>query len=497
MMFCEDLASGFGQPASSIPQPDRTMGLPPELMSTPQPTLPPASTPTPNPVTGGLGRPSSEPAWSDTGVRPRYEPTRRPGDRTADWHERVSNPTLSQTDDVVNRIHEAERNLKDVRRDQWLEMNRASASNVLASIGSELPSHLAEVSNPARKALADRLSTPNPGASGPDPALMQRMAEVAVRRVARKRGVTVETPSARIEGENATVTVTYIDDGRVLDDPETLRSAFERAVTTELALKGMDVTVSIDLSRQKDGAVESLGSAEDEDVEMYACDACNGLVKATDPSCPHCGAMFDDGEEEQQPTEQEAPPREPPGGPSRGPPGDRARDHPEVESRTARRTEQGTTRWSESRTAKRTEQGTTRRTESRTARGTEQGTTRRTESRTAKWTEQGTTRRSESRATKWTEQGTTRRTESRTAKWTGARDHGRSESRTARRTGARDHREGPSRGPPGGPSKGPPGGPSRGPPEDRAGDHQEDRTWTSRTETILSESMPSVSIQVT
>ena len=94
------------------------------------------------------GRPSSEPAWSDTGVRPRYDsaPTRRSDSGLA---RRVSNPTLSQTDDVVNRIHEAERNLKDVRRDQWLEMNRASASNVLASIGSELPSHLAEVSNPA------------------------------------------------------------------------------------------------------------------------------------------------------------------------------------------------------------------------------------------------------------------------------------------------------------------------------------------------------------
>ena len=450
------------------------MGLPPELMSTPQPTLPPASTPTPNPVTGGLGdlpvNRHGPTLGSGQGMSQRVD--QEIGQRIGTT--RVSNPTLSQTDDVVNRIHEAERNLKDVRRDQWLEMNRASASNVLASIGSELPSHLAEVSNPATKALADRLSTPNPVASGPDPALMQRMAEVAVRRVARKRGVTVETPSARIEGENATVTVTYIDDGRVLDDPETLRSAFERAVTTELALKGMDVTVSIDLSRQKDGAVESLGSAEDEDVEMYACDACNGLVKATDPSCPHCGAMFDDGEEEQQPTEQEAPPREPPGGPSRGPPGgpskgppggpsrgppggpskgppggrvedrqadrardhqedrvedrqgdrardhqedrvedrqvDRARDHQEVRVEGRKWTEQGTTRRTESRTAKWTEQGTTGRSESRTARRTEQGTTGRSESRTARGTEQGTTGRSESRTARGTEQGTTRRT---------------------------------------------------------------------------------------
>ena len=41
-----------------------------------------------------LGRPSSEPAWSDTGVRPRYEPARRPGDRTADWHDACVEPDI-------------------------------------------------------------------------------------------------------------------------------------------------------------------------------------------------------------------------------------------------------------------------------------------------------------------------------------------------------------------------------------------------------------------
>ena len=74
------------------------------------------------------------------------------------------------------------------------------------------------------------------------------------------------------------MTVTYIDDGRVLDDRD-LGSAFERAVTTELALKGMDVTVNIDLQDRRMGPLSP--GAEDEDVEMYACDACNGLVKAT------------------------------------------------------------------------------------------------------------------------------------------------------------------------------------------------------------------------
>ena len=176
-------------------------------------------------------------------------------------------------------------------------------------------------------------------------------------------------------------------------------------MTTELALKGMDVTVSIDLSRQKDGAVESLGSAEDEDVEMYACDACNGLVKATDPSCPHCGAIFDDGEEEQQPTEQEAPPQgtagrtesRAAGGPSKGPPGGRVEDrrgtkqgHREVrvEDRQGDRARDHQEDRVEDRQVDRAR--TAGRTESRATKWTEQGTARRTESRTAKWTEQGT-----------------------------------------------------------------------------------------------------------
>ena len=89
--------------------------------------------------------------------------------------------------------------------------------------------------------------------SGND-ALYRRMSEVAVRRVARKRGVAVETPQTKSENGVLTVNVTYVDDGRVLDTPEDLSSAFEHAISTEVALKGLDAVVEIVLFRSKDGS---------------------------------------------------------------------------------------------------------------------------------------------------------------------------------------------------------------------------------------------------
>ena len=53
------------------------------------------------------------------------------------------------------------------------------------------------------------------------------MCEVAVRRVARKRGVAVEAPQAKLDDDVLNVNITYIDDGRVLDTPEDLTQAFE------------------------------------------------------------------------------------------------------------------------------------------------------------------------------------------------------------------------------------------------------------------------------
>ena len=250
-----------------------------------------------------------------------------------------NNPSLSPTDAMVNRIAEAERAVKNERRSQWLQMNQESAANVLSSIGGELPSHLKGSNDEASAAqfLADAIGT-GKGESGND-ALFRRMSEVAVRRVARKRGVAVETPQIKSENGVLTVNVTYIDDGRVLDTPEDISAAFEHAISTEVALKGLDTIVEIALFRSKDGAVTKIGAdsvesvSTDSDEEMFACEVCDGLVKESDNECPHCGAMFEEDEDDAPsggPPGRGGPPKRggPPGpsrggppGPSRGPSG--------------------------------------------------------------------------------------------------------------------------------------------------------------------------------
>ena len=232
---------------------------------------------------------------------------------------------------MVNRLAEAERAMKDERRSQWLNMNQSPANNVLASLGADLPAHLrgAETTNPAQDVIAGALGQPV-SKDSPSEALLRRMCEVAVRRVARKRGVAVETPQAKMESDVLQVNVTYVDDGRVLDTPEDLTQAFQHAIETEVALKGFDLTTELKLFRSKDGQVENLDggdSSDDEDVEMFACEICDGLVKETDNECPHCGAMFEDEEEEVESAPQRTPPKRggPPGkgGPPKrsGPPG--------------------------------------------------------------------------------------------------------------------------------------------------------------------------------
>jgi len=229
----------------------------------------------------------------------------------------ASNPSSSPTDAMVNRLAEAERAMKDERRSQWLNMNQTPATNVLASLGAELPSHLrGEGVNPAKDVMAGALG--QPAGNAPDEALLRRMCEVAVRRVARKRGVAVETPQAKSEDGELKINVTYVDDGRVLDTPEDLKQAFEHAIQTELALKGFDLIPTLTIFRSKDGEVENLGEdAEDaeDDEEMFACEICDGLVKESDNECPHCGAMFEE-EEEEEPAKKSGPP-----GRSSGPPG--------------------------------------------------------------------------------------------------------------------------------------------------------------------------------
>ncbi len=230
----------------------------------------------------------------------------------------ANNPSASPTDAMVNRLAEAERAMKDERRSQWLNMNQTPAGNVLASLGAELPSHLrGGETNVAKEIMAGALGQPS--ANAPDEALLRRMCEVAVRRVARKRGVAVETPQAKTEGDELKINVTYVDDGRVLDTPDDLKQAFEHAIQTEMALKGFDLVPVLTIFRSKDGEVENLGQEkEDDDEEMFACEICDGLVKESDSECPHCGAIFEEEEEEVQ----TSPQRSGPPGPIRsgGPP---------------------------------------------------------------------------------------------------------------------------------------------------------------------------------
>ena len=232
------------------------------------------------------------------------------------------NPANSPTDAMVNRLAEAERAVKDERRSQWLSMNQSPASSVLANLGGgELPAHLrgdsGDASNPAAEIMAGALGATSNDA--PSEALLRRISEVAVRRVARKRGVAVEAPQTKLTDDMFDVNITYVDDGRVLDTPEDLTQAFEHAIQTELALKGFDLSCNITMFRSKDGKTEKIGE-EEADEDMFACEICDGLVKESDPVCPHCGAMFEDEEEDEASTS--PPSRSSPPGPSKGgPPG--------------------------------------------------------------------------------------------------------------------------------------------------------------------------------
>ncbi|MEC8257791.1 MAG: zinc-ribbon domain-containing protein [Candidatus Thermoplasmatota archaeon] len=224
------------------------------------------------------------------------------------------NPSSSPTDEMVNRLAEAEKAMKSERRNQWLNMKQASASNVLSNLGADLPNHLRNETNAAQEILTGALGGQK---DAPNDAFLRRMCEVAVRRVARKRGVAVETPQAKLEDDILTVNITFIDDGRVLDTPDELSHAFEHAIQTEIALKGFDFVAEINLYRSKDGEIENLSDEEDEE-EMFACEICDGLVKESDTECPHCGAVFEDEDEEPELPARGPPRGGPPGGPSRG-----------------------------------------------------------------------------------------------------------------------------------------------------------------------------------
>ena len=227
------------------------------------------------------------------------------------------NPSASPTDAIVNNLAEQDRAMKNERRSQWLSMNHSPAGDVLASLGADMGGLQGQgAPNPAAAVLANTIGAQDTG--GLDDALLKRLAEVAIRRVARKRGVAVETPTCETEGKEVTVTVTYVDDGRVLDTPDALSEAFQHAIATEIALKGHEMDVNIVLRRRlgERGEIDVVSGAQE---EMFACEVCDGLVSENDTTCPHCGAVFEEEDEEDEPA---APARGGPPGPSRGgPPG--------------------------------------------------------------------------------------------------------------------------------------------------------------------------------
>ena len=236
----------------------------------------------------------------------------------------------SANDAMVDRINEAEKNIKSERRNAWLEMNKATASSVLSQINSDLPSHLKNDQDAASNIASQFLQSTvggenqsNENSNIPELPLLRRMTEVAIRRIARKRGVAVESPQIQLIDDLAEINVTFIDDGRVLDSPSDLAQAFNHAISTEIALKGFEISANLVLFRSKDGDVEKVwgsGSNDpEEEEEMFACEACGALVKASDSKCQGCGAQFEDDVEPEGPPQ--GPPRGgPPGGPSRGPP---------------------------------------------------------------------------------------------------------------------------------------------------------------------------------
>ena len=239
----------------------------------------------------------------------------------------------SPSDMVVDAMAEADREKKANARSAWLSMNQQSASDFLNAVGAVQSSPSIDRGTRSLDEV-EPIEAPRPrsqsSSSGlPNEQLVRRMVEVAVRRVGRKRGVGTESPQVKVEGSSVRANVTYIDDGRVLDNPPELHSAFEHAIDTEIRLKGYDVVLDVSLFRSKDGDVEFAWGYEPEsaapaadDEELFECGACGGLVRDSDPVCPTCGAEFEDEEEDPEPTPARGGPPSGPRGPSRGgPPG--------------------------------------------------------------------------------------------------------------------------------------------------------------------------------
>ena len=435
----QGMMPGYGQmPQQGMPQqglPPQGMpqqGLPPQGM--PQQGLPPQGMPQqgfqpgprgPSAPVRPLSRsdmpqsnagPSLASGMGSSGV-PRADPFAAGGTTIA------HNPAASPTDAMVNNLAEQDRAMKNERRSQWLSMNHSPAGDVLASLGADMGGLQGQgAPNPAAAVLASTIGAQDSG--GLDDALLKRLAEVAIRRVARKRGVAVETPSCETEGNEVTVSVTYVDDGRVLDGPDALSEAFQHAIATEIALKGHEMDVKIVLRRSKDGEVDVVSGAAE---EMFACEVCDGLVSENDSICPHCGAVFEEEDDEDEP---EASARGGPPGPSRGgPPGPSRGGPPGPSKGRSSRTEEGRPSRSKQWRSPRSKQGRSTRAKEGRSTWPQQGRSSRAEEGRSAWPQQGRSSRAEERRPTWPQQGRSSRTEERRPTWPKQRRSSRSEQR--------------------------------------------------------------------
>ena len=318
----QDDAAGVGTAASDAS--NLLNRLAADMGGAPSPAPAPAPAPAPTPA------PAPAPAGPAVNAAPLGGVPLQRGEVVGGTNAGSRPDPSTRTDAIVDAIVDAERREKENARSEWLSMNQQAASNVLAGLGGGGAESNAPSAAPAAPAVPERAT----GGNMPSISLLRRMAEVAVRRVARKRGVAVESPQVALEDGDCRVNVTFIDDGRVLDTPSDLANAFEHAIMTELALKGFNLDIELALFSSKDGTVDlvhgDLGVEEepepDEDEELFACDDCGHYpIRESDPACPGCGAEFldDDEDWEDEPEPAPAPSRGPgPGGPSRGgPPG--------------------------------------------------------------------------------------------------------------------------------------------------------------------------------
>jgi len=284
-------------------------------------TTPPATTPPPFQPNPGAGLAQSSPnQLGDSAAIGGQGDLPGPGGR----QDQSSRQSSTKTDAVVDAMQHAERAKKANARSAWLSMNEEAANQFLGQIDPSLPSHLQDgmaSTSPTRALDVETESVDEPASAAPSLTLLRRMAEIAVRRVARKRGVAVEAPQVGLNDGIIKINVTFNDDGRVLDSPSELANAFTHAIDTEMRLKGYDLVTQFALFRSQEGVVELVwGDVDDEpesDEELFACEACGHYpIHDDDLSCPSCGAEFsDEDEDEFEPEVSRGP-----GGPGRGGP---------------------------------------------------------------------------------------------------------------------------------------------------------------------------------